>query len=223
MLRLIINDFRLNAVFVFWVFLLFNVQLVLMARLGILGKYVVGGTQLGFAFASAMVVAVFLREEQNKGQVINRSLPISHAKVVCARYLSVCLLVIGNVLYGLFYQGLVGLSRPVIYVHVDLFGMFGDSYPIGHSLIVRALAVATTIAIAVPLVVRYGTFWRILIGYVVLTAGWSRAVEYLLRWSLSARLLFGSLGWFLLGVLLIIAILATSIQLSTWLYGKREL
>lgn len=221
MLRLMMNDLRLNAVFVFWVFLLFNVQLVLAARLGMLGRHGFSGIQLGVAFASAMVLAVFLREEQNNGQVINRSLPISHAKVVCARYLSVCLLVVGNVLYGLFYQGVVGSSRPVTYVYVHLFDVFGP-YPIGHSLIVWALAVTTTIAIVVPLIVRYGTFWRILIGYVVLTVCWSRIIEYLLRWSVSARLLFGSLGWFLLGLLFMIAILAASIRLSAWLYGKRE-
>ncbi|MCX6145174.1 MAG: ABC-2 transporter permease [Ignavibacteriales bacterium] len=122
MLRLLANDFRLNAVFVFWVFLLFNVQLVLMAWLGGPGKYLLSGLQSGIAFASAMVVAVFLREEQNRGQIINRSLPISHAKAVYARYLSVALFVIANMLYGMFYQRVVGLPEWIS--HMDLYFLF---------------------------------------------------------------------------------------------------
>jgi len=223
MLRLLVNDFRLNAVFVFWVFLLFNLQLVLMAKLGILGYEVGGIESVGIAFASAMVVAVFLREEQNKGQIVIRSLPISHAKVVCARYLSISLFVIASVLYGLFFYVVVGSSIQNTYIQAHFIRFIRDPhFEIVHFCIAWALAVSATVSIAVPLIFRYGTFWRILIGYVVVMVGWFRCVPYLLRWSESAALIFGSLGWVLFLVLMI-AILAASIRLSILLYGRKEL
>jgi hypothetical protein len=225
MLRLVVNDFRLNAIFAFWVFLLFNVQLVLMAWLGGPGKYLLSGLQSGIAFASAMVVAVFLREEQNRGKIINRSLPISHAKAVYARYLSVALYVIANMLYGVFYQRVVGLPEWIS--RMDLYFLFrlNDSlFVTEHSLIAWALAVTLTICIAVPLCARYGTFWRILIGYVVLIIGWPTIIACLVRCSVSATVLFGSVGgWILVAVVFMIAILAASIRLSTWLYGRKDL
>jgi hypothetical protein len=224
MLRLLVNDLRLNAVFVFWVFLLFNVQLVLMAWLGGPGKYLLGGLQSGIAFASAMVVAVFLREEQNKGQIIIRSLPISHAKVVYARYSSVALFVIANVLYGMFYQRVVGSPEWITNVHLFFLFRLNDSLFVNeHTLIAWALAVTLTICIAVPLIIRYGTFWRVMIGYVVVMVGWSRCVPYLQRWSVSSALVFGPLGSVFLAVVFMIAILAASIRLSTLLYGRKEL
>jgi hypothetical protein len=224
MLRLIANDFRLNAVFVFWVFLLSNVQLVLMAWLGGPWKYLLGGLQSGIAFGSAMVIAVFLREEQNKGQVINRSLPISHAKVVYARYLSVALFVIANVLYGLFYQRVVFSPKPIFHVHSELYFQLADSFlAIEHSLVARTLVVTMTISIVVPLIIRYGTFWRILIGYVVVIVSWLRCVPYLIFWSNSSAHVFGWFAWILLVVVLMIVMLGVSIRLSTWLYGRKDL
>jgi hypothetical protein len=226
MLRLLVNDFRLNAVFVFWAFFLFNVHLVLMAALGLLGKYAVVGVQsAATVIASAMVVAVFLREEQNKGQILIRSLPISHGKVVCARYLSICLLVIGSMLYGIFYWAVVGSSIHNTYLALHFRFLLEDpSSTIAHSLIARALAISTAVAIAVPLIVRYGTFWRILIMYAVLMIAWSAAIVHLVSWSSVAADFFGSpTAWLLVSVVFIITILAASIRLSTWLYGRKDL
>jgi hypothetical protein len=225
MIRLLVNDFRLNAVFVFWVFLFFNAQLFLMAKLGVLGRYAVGGIQsAGIVFASVMVVAVFLREEQHKGQIVIRSLPISHGKIVCARYLSISLFVLACALYGFFYWVVVGSSIQNRYFIERFHSVLGDpGIAIMHSLIARALATSAAVAIAVPLIVRYGTFWRILIGYMVLTVGWSRSIPSLLRWSESESHIFGSVGWVLVAVVLIIAIIAASIRLSIWLYARKEL
>jgi hypothetical protein len=224
MLRLVVNDVRLNAVFVFWVFLFFNVYLLLMAWLGGPGKLLLGGLQSGIAFASAMVIAIFLREEQNTGQVIIRSLPISHTRVVYARYLSITLFVIANVLYGLFYQSIVGSPRPIVHEHLDFLLMINDSFfSLEHSLAARLLAVVITISITVPLIIRYGTFWRILIGYVVVMVGWARGIPFLLGWCKSAALFFGSPGWVLLAAVIMVAMIAASIRLSIRLYGRKEL
>jgi hypothetical protein len=226
MLRLIANDFRLNAVFVFWAFFLFNLQLVLLAWLGALGKYAVAGVQsAGIIFASAMVVAVFLREEQNKGQIVNRSLPISHGKIVCARYLSILIFVIGSVFYGVFYWVVVGSTIQNTYTALHFHLGLGDrGFAIQHSLIARALAISTTIAIAVPLIIRFGTFWRILIMYALLMTAWSIAIVYVVRWSIVAAYFLGSVeAWSLLAACFMVAILAASVRLSTWLYGRKDL
>jgi hypothetical protein len=224
MLRLLVNDFRLNAVFVFWVFLLFNVELILTAWLGVSGTFLLGGIQSGIAFASAMVVAVFLREEQNKAQIINRSLPISHAKLVNARYLSIAIFVIANVSYGMMYQRVVGSPRPIAFWHFELLLRANASFfMIRDSLLVQALAASTAVCVAVPLIIRYGTFWRILIGYVAAIIGWSRCIPYLLNWSDSAARFFGSPGWTLLAVVFMIATTAASIRLSIWLCDRKDL
>jgi hypothetical protein len=224
MLRLLANDFRLNAVFVFWVFLLFNVQLVLMAWLAMTGRHVVGGIQSGIVFASAIAVAVFLREEQNKGQIIIRSLPISHSKVVCARYLSISLFVIAGAVYGLFFWLIVAQSIRNAYMHEDFLRLLGDWYAgMKYSWITLALVAAATVAIAVPLIVRYGTFWRILFGYLIVMIGWSRTITYLQYWSLGLRIHLGLTRWILLVLVLIIAMETFSIWLSVRLYSRREL
>jgi hypothetical protein len=226
MLRLMVNDFRLNAVFVFCVFFLFNVHLVLMAGLGILGRYTVAGIQsAAIVVASGMVVAVFLREEQNKGQIVIRSLPISHVKVVCARYLSILLLVIGSVVYGFFYWVVVGSTIQNTYLAWHFRFFLGDpGFAFAHSLIARALAISTTVAITVPLIVRFGTFWRILIIYALLMTVWSIAIVHLLRWSSIAAHFLGSVeAWLLVSVVFMLTILAASIRLSTWLYARKDL
>ena len=226
MLRLLVNDFRLNAVFVFWVFLMFNVQLVLMAKLGILGIYSVGSIQTaGIVFASAIIVAVFLREELNKGQIVIRSLPISHAKVVSARYLSISLLFLWCVLYGILFWVIVGSFGQYTYMEWHFRLVVGDpGFSMAHSLIARALAISTTVAIGVPLIVRFGTFWRILIIYAVLMTAWSIVIFHLLQLSSVAAHFFGSLSaWVLVALVFISVILAGSIWLSTWLYGRKEL
>ena len=224
MLRLLVNDIRLNAVFMFWVFVLFNLHLVLMAWLGGPGKYLLGGLQSGIAFASAMAVAVFLREEQSAGQIITRSLPISHQKVVYARYLLVATFLIVDVSYGLFYQRAVGSPRVIVHEHLDFLFLLNDSFSaIEHSLLARALGVTIAICIALPLIIRFGTFWRILIGYMVVVLGWQFCINSLVRWSELSASVVGSRVWVVLSVAIMVLMSIVSIRLSVQLYRRKEL
>jgi hypothetical protein len=86
------------------------------------------------------------------------------------------------------------------------------------------LAISTTVAIAVPLIIRFGTFWRILMIYAALMAIWSVSIVHLLKLSSFAAHFFGSReAWILVAVWFMIAILAVSIRQSTRLYSRREL
>jgi hypothetical protein len=195
-----------------------------MACLAMGGRPVVGGIQSGIVFASAIAVAVFIREEQNKGQIINRSLPISHFKAVCARYLSISLFVVSSVLYGLFFWLIIAPSIHSTYLQEHFLHLLGDRYVAPqHFFMAHELAVGVTIAIGVPLIYRYGTFWRIVIGYLIVFACWSRTVTYLQECSHSIMLEMGLLGSILFAMIFPIAIVTVSIQLSIRFYGRKQL
>ncbi|MCX6145173.1 MAG: ABC-2 transporter permease [Ignavibacteriales bacterium] len=222
MLRLIINDFKLNAVLLLWTLAIYILVEVALGHLAMLANYGIGGIQLGLMSASVMVLAVFLREVQNAHQVVYRSLPISHVKVMSARYLFVLLLVMANVLYGFFSQRIVGSDEalgPLAFTAVRLGDLY---YGFAQNLIARALALSLTIAVVIPLIVRHGTLWRILIGYLILVIAWPRIVDCLLPFSDHETLYFGLSNWLLLAGVFIIASMAVSVQISARLYSKKE-
>jgi len=224
MLRLMTNDLKLNAVLMFSAFLVFTVVEVALGHLAILSSPGIGGIQLGLMSASVMVLAVFLREAQNGHQVVYRSLPISPIKVISARYLFVLLLVVANVLYGFFFQRIVrsedALAPLRLFFNVPLHDLF---YGFVQNLLARALALSLTIAVVIPLIVRYGTLSRLLVGYLLLVVVWPRIVDCLLPFSDHETAYFGWLKWLLLASVFIIASMAVSVQISAWLYSKKEL
>jgi hypothetical protein len=228
MSRLIANDFRLNAVLFFALFVISNLLYLLLARMDVLGgTYAPGGVGVGLAMTSVMVLALFLREDQNKGQIMYRSLPLSHTKIVSARYISVFLIGTANIAYGAAVQSINARLGPwvrgyggriVHNVSVQLDG----GYALEHSLIARALAVTIVISLAVPLIIRYGSLWRILLGYLILMFVWSIGVNHLLRVSLNTTIFLGLSRWMFFAAVFTLSILSFSYRLSIWLYGRRE-
>ena len=229
MRRLIANDIRLNAVLFFWLFVISNLYYLLLARMHALGRmYAPGGVGVGIAFTSVMVLALFLREDQNKGHVMYRSLPLSHAKIVTARYISILLIGLANIAYGVAIQSINSRVGPWVQRHgvrfvQDLSVQLDAGYALEHSLLARALVVTIMISVAVPLIIRYGSLWRTLIGYLVLMFVWATGVKYLLRFSLYSGFFLGLSRWTFLAVISMCILLALSCRLSVWLYGRREL
>jgi hypothetical protein len=175
-----------------------------------------------------MVLALFLREDQNKGQIIYRSLPLSHAKIVSARYISVFLIAMANVAYGVSIQLINLRLGPWVMryggrVVRDVSIQMDAGYALEHSLIARALALTVVISVAVPLIIRYGSLWRILIGYLVLMFVWSIGVSRLLRLSLYTGFFLGLSRWMFFAIVSMCIMLSISYKLSVWLYGRREL
>lgn len=222
MLRLIENDLRMNAMWLFSIFVLLNLDLAVLARFQIL-VYGLRGIQVGFAFILPMALPIFLREESYKGQVVYRSIPVSRWKLVSARYLSVCLLATASVVYGWFYQNLIERFGPSVrhlyrgYRHMDA------GYLLEHSLIARILGFCIVLSIAIPLIIRYGTVWRILIGFVVLLLTRSKGIDYLLGFSLHNAFFLGLSRWTFFVVVLLLAVVSGSFWLSVWLYNQRDL
>jgi hypothetical protein len=229
MCRLIVNDFRFNAVLFFTLFVISNLYYLLLARMHMLGwGYRPGGIGVALAFTSVMVLALFLREVQNKGQIIYRSLPLSHAKIVSARYLSILLIGFLNIAYGVAVQSINSRLGPWVLriggrivraVSVQL----DAGYALEHSLIARAIAATIVISLAVPLIIRYGSLWSILLGYLIFMFVWSTGVNHLLRLSLHTGFFLGLSRWMFFAVVIMCITLSISWRLSVWLYGRREL
>jgi hypothetical protein len=229
MLRLVVNDFRLNAVLFFWLFVISNLLYLLLARINQLGgPYAPGGFGVGLAMTSVMVLALFLREDQSKGQIMYRSLPLSHKTVVSARYLSVLLIGAANIAYGMAVQSINLRLGPWVRrfggsMVRDLSVQLDSGYSLEHSLIARALIATIVIALAIPLIIRYGSLWSILSGYLIIILGWAWSVNRLLRFSLYTGFFLGLERWTFFAVVLMFITLSISWRLSVWLYGKRDL
>jgi hypothetical protein len=229
MRRLVANDFRLNAVLFFTLFVISNLYYLLLARMHMLGRtYAPGGVGVGIAFASVMVLALFLREDQNTGQIMYRSLPLSHAKIVSARYISILLIGLANITYGVAVQSINSRLSPWVLrfggrIVQDLNVQLDGGYALEHSLIARALAVTIVISLAVPLTIRYGSLWRTLVGYVIFMFVWTTGVKHLLRFSLYTGFFLGLSRWTFFTLVSMGIMLLISYRLSVWLYGRREL
>jgi hypothetical protein len=221
MLRLLYNDIRLNVVWFFWVFLLLNLDLSLRASMNLyFNPY--SGIKVAFSYVMVLPLVLFLREEYWKTRVVDRSLPVSASRFVITRYLSVCLLGLLPVLYGWLYQGFIEILGPHSLIPYRLQHMEAG-YGLEHSLIARSLGFSIALAIAMPLVIRFGSVWKILIGFVCLRIVWSRIIDYLLGYSLHTTFFLGWSRWVFFASVFIIAILSISARLSVWLYEQRDL
>ena len=220
MLRLLYNDIRLNAVWFFWVFLLLNLEIILTTMMFTYPRRY-GSLSVGLSFAMSFPLVLILREEYWKGHIVNRSLPVTASRLVTARYLSVYLLGLASAFYGWSYQGFIEFVGP----HASLSyyaAQMEAGYAIEHSLIARSLGLCLTLALAFPLVLRFGSVWRIIIGYVGLRVIWGKLTDYLLGLSLHATIFLGLSRWVFFVTVFIIAIIAMSVRCSIWLYRQRE-
>ena len=223
MARLILNDIRLNALGFMVVFVLFNLFLDFLSALMMLHYRHTAGAGAGLYFASVMVLYIFLHEEHNKGQTIYRSLPLSHVKIVTARYLSIFLIALACIVYGLLFQLVILRLSPAHYV-LHLTNQMDPGYAFEHSLIARGLAASLIMGVAIPLLMRFSIpITGILAGYLVSLFIWSRLVDRLMDYSLHTSFFLGLSRWSCFAVVLVIAINAIAIRLSIWLYGQRQL
>ncbi len=157
-----------------------------------------------------------------------RSIPLSHAKIVSARFISIFLIGLANLAYGVAVQSINARLGPWVgrlggRIIRDMSFQMDSGYALEHSVIARALAVTIVISLAVPLIIRYGSLWRILLGYLILMFVWSMGVEHLLRVSLHTGFFLGMSLWTFFAVVVMGITLSISWRISVWLYGRREL
>ena len=225
MLRLLYNDFRLNGVWFFWVFLLLNLELGVSVGMHLFySQY--SSLSVGLSYAMIPPLVLFLREEYWKAQVVGRSLPVSPATSVMTRYLAVCVLGLLPSLYGLLFQRIIEILGPHASQYTSLSfraQQMESGYAIEHSLIARSLGLSIALAIVMPLVIRFGSVWRILIGFVGLRIVWSKFIDFLLGYSLHTSFFLGLSRWVFFATVFVIGILAMSVRVSIWLYVKRDL
>jgi hypothetical protein len=223
MARLILNDIRLNALGFMVVFLLFNLFLDFLSARMILQYSRTVGAGAGLYFASVMVLYMFLREELNKGQLMYRSLPLSHAIIVTARYLSILIIALACIGYGLLFQQVM-LGLAPAHHSWRLTVQMDPGYALEHSLIARGFSVSFIMAAAIPLLTRFSIpITGILAGYVASLFVWSRLVDHLMDYSLHTSFFLGLSRWSCFAMVSIVVINVIAIKLSIWLYGKRQL
>jgi hypothetical protein len=223
MTRLVLNDIRLNALGFLVVFFMFNLFLdFLSARMMLQYRYVAAA---GLYFASVMVLYVFLREEHNKGQTIYRSLPLAHVKIVMARYLSIFLIALACIVYGLLFRLVILSLSPTQQPHGWwLSDQLDPGYALVNSLIARGLAVSLILGVAMPLLMRFSIpIIGILAGYLASLIIWSRLVNHLMDYSIRTAFSIGLSRWSFFAVVFIVVVNVMAIRLSVWLYGQRQL
>ncbi|HCA81592.1 MAG TPA: hypothetical protein DEP53_17830 [Bacteroidetes bacterium] len=219
MLRLIRNDIRSNATYLLLVFMIMNLALVSsLSWYHYPHRY--HSLQAGFGWAIIMVLIVYLRDAYYQGQLLNRSLPIPVPTIVLARYVTVILLTSMTILYGWLYQALLEtfvphLSRSYLAAQME------SGYAVELSVIARVLGLCILFSVVTPLVFRYGTFWRIVVGFFAVEVVYGRFIDQLLALSLRATFFFGLSRWLFFASLIALASLAISARISVWLYDRR--
>lgn len=219
MVRLVVNDIRLNSDWLFLLFLLLNIMI---AGAMTPYPYHYSGMRAGLSFTMLMPLVVVLREEYYRGHQVLHSLPIGNERLIYARYISVVLLAIAPALYGWLYQALIeylGPHGPLSYYAQQL----ESGYSVEHSLIASSIGWSALLALGMPLVVMFGSFWRVLVAFLALQVVWGRVLDYLLALSLRTSSFLGMSRWMFFVTVFIIAITAISVRLSVWLEGQREL
>jgi hypothetical protein len=230
MIRIIRNHLKLSALLLFLIFLVSNIAYLFFARLRAkVDLPFPGAIQLAIATSSVMILALFLREEQGKAQVLYRSLPISHSKIVSAMYALVIFVFLANLSYGFSLQLINAYLGPWIpnpqrseIIH-RFFAQFNDGFAIEHTILSYAIALSIITSVSMPLIVRYGSIWRILMGFLVFMWTWSTAVDRLLRFSLNTSLFLGRSRWLFIATTMMLISLTLSWRLSVYLYGQRDL
>jgi hypothetical protein len=229
MLRIVANQLKLNGLLLFTVFFVSNAVYLILARWQGMLSFGKTGIEVAIATASVMILGLFLREEQGKCQVMYRSLPLRHSTIVSAMYFLVVIVMLANLAYALsleFINAHIGPWMPERFRHYivsRLFDQFESGYAAEHSLLVRALAITIVTSISIPLIVRYGSMWRILLGYMVVIMLWGRVVDHLLRLSLNTGFFLGLSRWIAFAIVLMMISLGLSWRISVWLYGQRDL
>jgi hypothetical protein len=224
MARLILNDIRLNAFGLLVIFVLFNLFLDFLSAHTMLHYRRTAGAGAGLFFASVMVLYVFLREELNKGQIIYRSLPLSHVKIVTARYVSISLIALACIVYGLLFQQVILRFSAAHASWWPLTHQMDPGYAFEHSLIARGMAISLIMGFAIPLMMRFTIpITGIVAGYLAALFIWSRLVDHLMDYSLHTSFFLGLSRWSSFAVVLMIVINVIAFKLSIWLYGQKQL
>jgi protein-S-isoprenylcysteine O-methyltransferase Ste14 len=124
-----------------------------------------------------------------------------------------------TVFYGWLYQVLLEtliphLSRAYFAAQMEA------GYAVELSVIARVLGLCILFSVVTPLMFRYGTFWRIIVGFFAVEVVYGRLIDQLLALSLRATLFFGLSRWLFFAPLIALASLAISAWISVLLYEK---
>jgi hypothetical protein len=229
MLRIVASQLKLNALLLFTLFIGSNLIYLFQARMGGLYGIHSGVIQVSIVTASLMLVAMFVRHQQIKGDVIFRSLPLRPSTVVLAMFVLAFTIMLTNLAYGLSVQLInthIGPWVPERFrswsIH-HLFSQFDAGYAVEHSWLARAFAFTFVTSVSLPLIIRYGTMTKILVGYLIVLLTWTRVINYLLHFSLYTSFFLGLSRWMFFAILIMITILAVSFWLSLRLYRARDL
>ena len=216
MLRVLRNDFRLNAV---W-FLLLLALLILVDALQALapGRGEFSSLIAGAGIGNLMIVVFFARQSHYSGHLLYRTLPVNPSTIVTANYFMVAVLCLGSAAFGLVFRDLIGLvtRTPANYYQLD------RAYPVVHSLIVRIISWWVVVAMALPFVIRFGNVLRIVVGYVVLGMFHTIAVYPLLGVSVTGASLLGVNGWIAFVMTLSIITCVLSFMISVEVFRRKE-
>ena len=219
MLRFVVNDVRLNTAWLFFIFVLLNFRIA-----GSMALYVnhYDGLNGGISFAMLMPLIVLLREEYYRGDNVLHSLPLRKDRLIYAKYISIILLGIAPAVYGWSYQQLIEYLGPhgSLRYHAQ---QLEAGYSVEHSLIARAIGCSLLLAMGMPLIVKFGSFWRVLIAFIALQFVWGKMIDHLLDLSLRTSWFLGMSRWVFFVSIFIIAILSISARFSIWLSSQRDL
>jgi len=190
------------------------------------------GASLGtFAFFSGLMMAfvpamIVTREDKFKAMALGCSLPVSRKTIVRSRYLLAVGLAVVGILFALSLAALAPTSQLMA---AELFRM---------ETVLRALSVTIIlIALLLPFTLRFGALGLILVlgsfqvlGILALTmvkftrsSADKRLVDSIIESVESLYARFGPIGFDLLLVLFLAAVLVASYAVSVWVFRRREL
>ncbi len=213
MLRLIRNDIAANSVSLFGLFLLLNAGLVLIVN----GREpLVGGLLFGILMASVAPLPALLRAELSKSIVIYQSLPIRKSDIILSKYGTVYVLIGVTVAYTVFYLSVMHYAGlPLVFR--------GVAPGLRNALTTEFLIGGITIAIAMPFVIRFGTFMRIIWGIAIIVVAHNLTVVFLKNLMMRGIGVLGVRGLMISVLLFTILINASSIFVSKNILHRRDL
>lgn len=213
MLRLIRNDLAANSVSLFGLFLLLNAGLVLIVS----GREpMAGGLLFGILMASVAPLPALLRAELSKNIVIYQSLPIRKSDIVLSKYGIVYVLIVVTLVYTVFYLSVMHYAGlPLVFR--------GSVTGLRNRLITEFLIGGIAIATAMPLVIRFGTFMRIIWGIAIIVVAHSLTVVFLNNLMMRGVGVLGVRSLMISVLLFTILINAGSIFVSNNILHRRDL
>jgi hypothetical protein len=161
---------------------------------------------------------IFYMAERSRINIVFRSLPIAPSRFILSKYLSVWILLLGGVLYGVGFQivSLTSFSR-VYLATLEKLGFYTVFYPA----LLWFVAASATYAFVFPIVFRFGTLCIPIIGFtwLILQAVLAAFIHQLPKLGLPVH----SLLWIPLFTLFILLIFVLSYCWTLYWFRERDL